>query len=225
VDLSHYRNARARANQVKPVTDSISAEALQKKASSHLEGHVGVLKQSKEKKQEVEMPEDTIVLDQETKDVQNPPDDGEVKALEVQNKELEQRVLALERERHGMLVEKHITAAQKRGIAPVIVKLVRPVMEACYEEAERIIVLEAEGDKPEAKANIFEMMVRLLEECPTKLGEVTVGPEGKKLEEKSEGDQTVTARLKKLEDAMKRQYKELKAQGWPDLVAPPGVED
>ncbi|HUM33635.1 MAG TPA: HK97 family phage prohead protease [Candidatus Saccharicenans sp.] len=39
VDLPHLRNALARMNQVKPVTDSISAEELRKKATKHLIGH------------------------------------------------------------------------------------------------------------------------------------------------------------------------------------------
>lgn len=47
LDLSHLRNAMARANQVKPVTGSISQAALRKKAVSHLEKHRGSLKTSK----------------------------------------------------------------------------------------------------------------------------------------------------------------------------------
>jgi len=39
VDLPHLRNALARANQIKPVTDSISAEELRQKALKHLIGH------------------------------------------------------------------------------------------------------------------------------------------------------------------------------------------
>ena len=44
VDLTHYRNARARANQVTPVTDSITERALRRRASSHLSRHTSVLK-------------------------------------------------------------------------------------------------------------------------------------------------------------------------------------
>jgi len=39
VDLPHLRNALARMNQIKPVTDSISAEELRRKAAKHLIGH------------------------------------------------------------------------------------------------------------------------------------------------------------------------------------------
>ena len=171
------------------------------------------------------MTEESKALEQE--EVQIPHTEeapAEVKALEEHNKQLEQRLLTLERERHAMLVDKHVTAAQKRGVAPIVLKLVRPVMEVCHEDAERIIVLEAEGEQ-EQKANIFEMLVRLLEECPTRLGEATQAPTGEKPDDKAkEGDQTVAARIKAMEEAMERQYKELKAQGVPNLVAPPGVD-
>lgn len=39
VDLPHLRNALARVNQIKPVTDSISREELIRKATKHLVGH------------------------------------------------------------------------------------------------------------------------------------------------------------------------------------------
>jgi len=44
VDLPHLRNALARMNQIKPVTDSISAEELQAKAKKVLEKYRGKLK-------------------------------------------------------------------------------------------------------------------------------------------------------------------------------------
>jgi len=43
LDLPHLRNALARANQIKPVTDSISAEELQRQAMAHLEKHRSAL--------------------------------------------------------------------------------------------------------------------------------------------------------------------------------------
>jgi len=48
LDLPHYKNALARANQIKPISDSISAEELQKKASAHLERHKDALEKSAE---------------------------------------------------------------------------------------------------------------------------------------------------------------------------------
>jgi septin family protein len=39
VDMPHLRNALARVNQIKPVTDSITAEELRKKALAHLQAH------------------------------------------------------------------------------------------------------------------------------------------------------------------------------------------
>lgn len=52
IDVTHYRNALARANQVKPVTDSISTESLRSKAASHLARHRDVLKTVKSKEEE-----------------------------------------------------------------------------------------------------------------------------------------------------------------------------
>jgi len=43
VDLPHLRNALARCSQIKPVTDSISAEDLREKARRHLERHAKML--------------------------------------------------------------------------------------------------------------------------------------------------------------------------------------
>jgi hypothetical protein len=43
LDLPHLRNAFARVNQIKPVTDSISTEELRSKALAHLEAHKSAL--------------------------------------------------------------------------------------------------------------------------------------------------------------------------------------
>lgn len=48
VDLPHLRNALARANQIKPVTDSISTEELRKKAMAKLEKYRKMLKTASE---------------------------------------------------------------------------------------------------------------------------------------------------------------------------------
>jgi len=47
VDLSHFRNALARANQIKSVLGKESTSSLRKKAAKHLAGHMTVLKKSK----------------------------------------------------------------------------------------------------------------------------------------------------------------------------------
>ena len=57
LDLPHYRNALARVNQIKPITDSISAEDLRKKAAAHLERHRDAL-EAEEKKSELAAVED-----------------------------------------------------------------------------------------------------------------------------------------------------------------------
>ena len=48
IDIAHLKNALARANQIKPVTDSISAGDLQKKAMTHLNRHKDVFEKSSE---------------------------------------------------------------------------------------------------------------------------------------------------------------------------------
>lgn len=47
VDLSHYRNALSRANQIKSVLKKESDSTLRKRAASHLEKHRAVLNTSK----------------------------------------------------------------------------------------------------------------------------------------------------------------------------------
>lgn len=54
VDISHYRNALARANQVVSVLKNNSDSELRKKAVSHLEKHRSVLKDSKADLSELE---------------------------------------------------------------------------------------------------------------------------------------------------------------------------
>jgi len=56
IDMSHYKNARARANQIKPITDSITTEKLREKATAHLERHhKQLLKEGKVKKSAEEL--------------------------------------------------------------------------------------------------------------------------------------------------------------------------
>jgi len=49
VDLPHYRNALARVNQIKPITDSISTEELRKRAAAELEKYRDLLETEEEK--------------------------------------------------------------------------------------------------------------------------------------------------------------------------------
>lgn len=55
IDLPHYRNALARVNQIKPVTDSITTEELRRQASAELEKHRSVLKTEKAEDMEQEI--------------------------------------------------------------------------------------------------------------------------------------------------------------------------
>jgi len=200
------------------------------------------LETSKQKKQEeAKMPEENDkVLDQEKELEEEKPKKLETPAVEdkalaneqlgerikqleatlgtltTDNKDKTDRLMALEHERHDLLVGKHIKAAEVRGVAPVIVRLVEPVMAACHEDAERIISLEAVGEGEPTKANIFEAMVRLLEQCPVKLGTLTTGPQGERLADAtlSQEDQTVDAHLKALAEGEKSAREFAKTMGW-----------
>jgi len=72
LDLPHYKNALARVSQIKPVSDSISAEDLINKASSHLERHKDVLEKSSEEPKTEVKPDETKPVDAgaETKPVE-----------------------------------------------------------------------------------------------------------------------------------------------------------
>jgi hypothetical protein len=59
LDLPHYKNALARCNQIKPISDSISAEELQKKANAHLERHKDALEKSSDETKTEVKPEET----------------------------------------------------------------------------------------------------------------------------------------------------------------------
>jgi len=60
VDLPHLRNALARMNQIKPITDSISTEELRRRARTHLLRHAKALLKTYQEK--FEDPEKTLIL-------------------------------------------------------------------------------------------------------------------------------------------------------------------
>jgi hypothetical protein len=62
VDLPHYKNALARMNQIKPVTDSISAEELRKKAKATLDKYKKVLKTKQAQDENKQRGNDTMEL-------------------------------------------------------------------------------------------------------------------------------------------------------------------
>lgn len=70
VDLPHLRNALARVNQIKPVTDSITAEELQKKALAKLNKYRKMLKTASEEleavQKEIETEEAQVVNEKTT---------------------------------------------------------------------------------------------------------------------------------------------------------------
>jgi len=62
VDLPHYRNALARCNQIKPVTDSISEADLRSQAAAELEKYRDVLQENKSEKSTDEKILDALAL-------------------------------------------------------------------------------------------------------------------------------------------------------------------
>ena len=114
LDLSHYKNARARANQIKPVTDSISVDELRKKAQAHLERHHKLLvKEGKVKKSieelETEFNDRIVALETIISEVKKQNEKSiseeasavvnistEVGNLEKTNKELSEKIKSLE---------------------------------------------------------------------------------------------------------------------------------
>jgi hypothetical protein len=62
VDLPHYRNALARVNQIKPITDSISEEELRSKAAAELEKYRDLLEENKSEKSTEEKILDALAL-------------------------------------------------------------------------------------------------------------------------------------------------------------------
>ena len=59
LDLPHYKNALARCNQIDPISDSISADDLRKKAQNHLNRHKDALEQSSAETKPKVKPEET----------------------------------------------------------------------------------------------------------------------------------------------------------------------
>jgi len=55
VDLSHYRNALARVNEIKSVLGTEDTSTLRKRAASHLEKHRAVIKTSKSSFNQIEL--------------------------------------------------------------------------------------------------------------------------------------------------------------------------
>jgi len=61
VDLPHLRNALARCNQIKPVTDSISTEELRRRAREHLLRHARALLPSYQDREEAKEKKDDLL--------------------------------------------------------------------------------------------------------------------------------------------------------------------
>ena len=61
MDLPHLRNALARCNQIKPVTDSISVEELRRRAREHLLRHARALLPSYQDREEAREKKDELL--------------------------------------------------------------------------------------------------------------------------------------------------------------------
>ena len=122
IDLPHYRNALARANQIKAVTDSISDEELRKEAMAELEKHRSVLKAEDEIAQKL-CPECQQPMENDTCATCNKQKAAEVKVAEI-------------------VVEVPVTETPVAEV-PVVVE---PVVEAKVEEVIAQPIVEAPKD-------------------------------------------------------------------------------
>jgi len=125
IDLPHYRNALARANQIKPVTDSISEAELQKEAMAELNKHKDVLKaeEIKVEKAQTLCPECQQPMENDTCATCNKQKAAEVKVAEI-------------------VVEVPVTETPVAEV-PVVVE---PVVEAKVEEVIAQPIVEAPKD-------------------------------------------------------------------------------
>ena len=101
VDLPHYRNALARVNQIKPVTDSISEADLRSQAAAELEKYRDMLQENKDEKSTDEKILDALALiieklsaldkkeisEKKEEVVEPKPEIKEEKAIEVKSEE------------------------------------------------------------------------------------------------------------------------------------------
>lgn len=82
LDLSHYKNALARVNQINPISDSISAEDLRGEASNHLERHKDVLE-----KASLETKTEEIKISEKSEETKSVNTDAETKSEEIKVEE------------------------------------------------------------------------------------------------------------------------------------------
>lgn len=171
LDLPHYKNALARANQIKPVTDSISAEDLRQKAASHLERHKDALeKSSEETKAEVKS--------EETQTQETPKVETEVEAPETKPEEAK-----VEEAKTEQKTEEPVVAETKTE-------------EPKAEETKEEIKVEAEAKPEEKSEEVAEEKKDEAEvETPETKPEDTAPDKGQKSEEKAQDVEVIEPKV------------------------------
>lgn len=147
LDLPHLRNALARANQIKPVTTSISVEELREKAMNHLEKHKSVLKTYK------------------TTEEVNQMDEKEVQKLTEERDQLKVQLAEAQEHIKGLETELEET---RNKLAEVSQKLREAEVDKAWKEAlEQGKVLPAEEETMKALAmKDFDLFKKMVESRP-----------------------------------------------------------
>ena len=125
--------------------------------------------------------------------------------------ELFRTVETLKKTAHETTVALEVVNAEKRGVAPAAVKLIKTIMLQCSPETRATIELE-KGEEP---LNLYQSMSKLLKEIPA----VDMGEHTKVKEEKpaSENKETPMS-LEEAEEYGRKRFKELSGLNEPDAV-------
>jgi len=108
----------------------------------------------------------------------------------------------LREERHETRVDEIITKAQRRGVPPATLRVAKPILLACSEEAEPTITLSV-GDE-DRKFNYFSALARLLDAIPSTLGERTFISAGEPMGAGEEKEMTTDEAEKFAKSELKR---------------------
>jgi len=160
VDLPHLRNALARMNQIKPVTDSISVEELRRRARVHLTAHAKALLGeeltfTEDGEEDLETEEKREEKVEENEAVQKPCECEEEKTEEQPAEESETTETTEETEEPQTSTEEKLEALEKRveTLAETIAKLEQALqakqeLEEAAEQAEETDAKPCECQEP-----------------------------------------------------------------------------
>jgi hypothetical protein len=151
VDLPHYRNALARCNQIKPVTDSISEADLRSQAAAELEKYRDLLGKEKDEKSTDEKILDALALIIEKLSTLDKKEVTEKKEEVVEQKPTEKaKEVAEEPKKEDVVIEKTVEKVVEKKEETPTRKSLAIVVPAPYEEEEK----ETDPKAEERKKNL-----------------------------------------------------------------------